>query len=244
MPEPKDPFHVSEDSPEVLKEKMKNPEFLPTHDQIFQAFKMEGYNRFDTSEWMDFLNGPYKHSYEIINQEFIKELGSYISGRLRQLQTEESLTILEVGAGNGRLSHFLEDEIKKQGTKEKAKIIATDSDSWEIKPAFPVENIEVKEALNKYNPDIVICSWMSSYPMQDWTPDFQNTQSVKEYILIGDKERKYSDAPLFTRSELPEVTKTQICLHDSDPFGRNFNSDSKTISYRKDGPKITINKKL
>lgn len=45
------------------------------------------------------------------------------------------------------------------------------------------ESLDVKDALNKYNPDIVITSWMPKDC--DFTPYYRDTQSVKEYILIG-----------------------------------------------------------
>lgn len=67
-----------------------------------------------------------------------------------------------------------------------AKVIASDSGKGEIEPAFPTEKIDQKKALAKYNPEIVICSWMPF--KEDWTADFRAEKSVQEYILIGETD--------------------------------------------------------
>ena len=45
---------------------------------------------------------------------------------------------------------------------------------------------DYRAALQRFQPDIVVCSWM---PMgEDWTADFRACDSVQEYLLIGEAD--------------------------------------------------------
>ncbi|MFA6348415.1 MAG: hypothetical protein WCX30_03215 [Candidatus Paceibacterota bacterium] len=167
-----------EPTPEELLEKFRNPKYLPTREEILHAFNYDS--------WNNRCNDRDNQIYEFLNKEFINSLSDYLSERIEKLGASESspVIILEVGAGDGRLSHFLKERLET-GFPNKVKVVATDSNEWKIKTVLPVEEINSKEALEKYNPQIVICSWMPYG--EDFTADFRATKSVQEYILIGER---------------------------------------------------------
>lgn len=117
--------------------------------------------------------------YEIWTQEYIAGLGSYVARTLTGYG-QPGATVLEVGAGHGRLSGLLRQDLGARGLG--ASVVATD-----IKPPretyFPVERIGHEEALEKYQPTLVIASWM--LVRHDWTRAMRKTPSVRDYILIG-----------------------------------------------------------
>jgi hypothetical protein len=111
---------------------------------------------------------------------------------------EEPWTLLEIGAGDGRLSHFLSVELAKAsgGSSGEAaaggavKVVATDSYGWGLKKSksdfMHVEDVGFERALQKHQPEVVLVSWM---PMGvDWTAAIRATPSVKEYILVGETD--------------------------------------------------------
>ncbi len=117
--------------------------------------------------------------FEVWTQEYIAGLGGYIARTLVHYDQPDA-TVLEVGAGHGRLSGLLRQDLGARGLG--ASVIATD-----IKPPrethFPVEALDHEAALEKYQPTIAISSWM---PVgHDWTRAMRKTPSVRDYILIG-----------------------------------------------------------
>ena len=124
--------------------------------------------------------------------------------------------ILEVGAGDGTLSKILSD----RGFN----IIATDNYSWPFrKRFFKVEKIDYKKALEKYQPDVVINSWM---PLgTDWTKDFRKTKSVKHYITIGEVNAccggDWTDRKTWPTRRQDEASKYALCRSDSCYFHDN-----------------------
>mmetsp|Transcript_11824 Transcript_11824/g.15396 ORF Transcript_11824/g.15396 Transcript_11824/m.15396 type:complete len:167 (+) Transcript_11824:499-999(+) len=93
--------------------------------------------------------------YEVFNREYISALSEYLVERHALLPSElHDRPIVEVAAGSGRLSHFLNQ------CKLPVTVIATDDGSWTLNQPFPVENLSHERAIAKYEPAIVICSWM------------------------------------------------------------------------------------
>lgn len=189
-------------------------EYLPTYTELRLELKIIQQN-----EEMGRAFGQwYKmrqdlHIYECLNQQHVDALANFLKPYKK---------ILEVGAGNGRLSHFLRERLPD------ASIVAIDNGSWEIEPLFSVEKMEIDEALEKYQPEIVISCWM---PYQaDWTPMFRACSSVQGYILIGetdggccgtetlwfgeDGENPGYEKDGFTRYDLDELSKWQLCRTD------------------------------
>ncbi|PIR68209.1 hypothetical protein COU49_02605 [Candidatus Nomurabacteria bacterium CG10_big_fil_rev_8_21_14_0_10_35_16] len=175
----------------TMQEKMRDPNFLPKYKEI-EVYVKDANRHIEKryKEWLDFFRGnPEKQIYEVWTEEYIEAFGNYLVQRVRDLGGSERspIIILEVGAGNGRLTHFLQERLERL-IPGQVKIIASDpgtSDSWKdkIDHDFPVENLSQQEALKKYKPQIVIGSWMPYG--DDFTDDFRKTSSVEEYILIG-----------------------------------------------------------
>ncbi len=90
-------------------------------------------------------------------------------------------TCLEIGAGDGTLTGFL----TKQGISARA----TDDYSWSHRIEYPdaVEKLGAKQALAKYEPQVVICSWPP--PGNSFERHVFNTRSVESYIVIGSRFR-------------------------------------------------------
>ena len=132
--------------------------------------------------------------YEFWTREYIDGLAAYLTDRADSARG--NTIILDVGAGDGTLAHFLrsaleapdiEGEVKSTSKKSISAVVATDDGSWKIHPRFEVENIGVAEAVTKYRQQcdqlIVLCSWM---PMGvDWTAEIR-AKGADEIILIGE----------------------------------------------------------
>lgn len=183
--------------------------------------------------------------FEFFTKEYIKAFGDYLTSRVSVLQEQKKdpVKILEVAAGNGRLSQLLRKEMSTR--KEDVIIKATDSGEQKgIKKLFPVEKMDHQKAVKKYRPDIVICSWMP--PGQDLTSVLRQEPSVQEYIVIGPEESECGKPwetfgleeyrPLektkppfeeegFMKQELPELTSCQVVA-----AGKRL---SKTISFKR-----------
>eukprot|EP00978_Attheya_sp_CCMP212_P014050 scaffold35659_cov49-Attheya_sp.AAC.1 len=167
-----------------------------------------------------------KQVYIFLTEEYVDALSHYLTSRL----AEYGGTIVEIGAGNGRLAFFLQH-------RGGVPIVATDDCSWKLDETFhndeesrrdvKIHDLSCDQALATYSPSIVVCAWMPMY--NDFTASFCATPSVKEYILIG-------PAPLcghafdtwgfhgttdpiyarsgFTRTPLLELEKIQLCKMD------------------------------
>lgn len=236
-------------------EALVESDHLPTRQEIIDSFgphstideEMDWNVRFG-----EFCRNPDQLVYEFLNQEFIAALGSYLAGRVTTMQqaTGDSIVILEVGAGNGRLSHFLQEVLEKLPISH-VKVVATDPvhPHYQIEPQFPVEKLDYKSALLKYQPDIVISSWMPYGA--DWTPAMRQTDSVEEYILVGERdggavgsdetwgihyETPQHDEEGFSRYDQEQISRTQICCNDcvDDLTNTPPRSHSATTSFRRD----------
>lgn len=103
--------------------------------------------------------------------QLVKELVKIIGTR----------TCLEIAAGDGTLSGFL-----AQGG---VNISATDDYSWQHEVKYPenVVRLDAREALQRYMPEVVVCSWppaQNSFERQVF-----RTRSVQAYIVIGSRHR-------------------------------------------------------
>jgi hypothetical protein len=150
--------------------------------------------------------------YEFWTQEYVSALANYLLVRCNDF--DGPTVIVDVGAGDGILVHFLNQYIRgersngfKNGNNMKVMkpspprkketalptIVATDDGSWKIHPKANVERLSVSEALQKYNPfdkhgkrrhQLIVIC--SWMPMGiDWTQEMRDN-NVDEYILIGE----------------------------------------------------------
>jgi len=115
--------------------------------------------------------------YDFLTVEFVDALARELRALLSSSCTP---TILEVGAGDGSLSHHLRSRLPAG-----QKIIATDSGSWRIPKKYAVEALDVDAALRTYAPDVVLCSWMPTNV--DFTAAIRRAK-VPAYVLIGETD--------------------------------------------------------
>ena len=117
-------------TPGELREKLKDPSFLPTREDIFRVFGMG----FEEEGWFEFCFDKKNPVFEFLNEEFIESFSDYLSKRAESLEAtkDHPITILEVGAGNGRLSYFLQQKLESKNPG-KVKVISTESGEWDIK---------------------------------------------------------------------------------------------------------------
>ncbi|MFZ2162404.1 MAG: hypothetical protein WAW02_09325 [Sideroxyarcus sp.] len=105
------------------------------------------------------------------SQALIEALAAMIAGR----------SCLEIGAGDGTLARFL----KEQGVQ----LTATDNHVWEKSVAYPdwVLKLDAREALVKYAPEVVVCSWPPA--QNDFERAVFDMPSVQLYIVIGSRHQ-------------------------------------------------------
>ncbi|MBP6881445.1 MAG: hypothetical protein KBC35_02360 [Candidatus Pacebacteria bacterium] len=165
---------------EGLRERFNDPNFLPSRQDVIDTFGTKG-----GMLWTRFNFNKENPVYELLTREYVDSLTDEFAQLFGDIYIEEQrpVVILEVGAGNGRLAHFLQENLDEKAPGM-FKIIATDSGEWSIASDFPVEQIDHTEALQKYKPDIVLQSWMSQDA--DLSKDFRKCDSVRAYVLIGD----------------------------------------------------------
>lgn len=176
--------------------------------------------------------------FEVFNRTHVNALAAYI------VDTGYT-SVLEVGAGDGRLAKYLSEAIHRVFRRRKEKgahprqirVMATDNGSWNIETVFPVERLDLVGALKKYDPELVIWCWM---PIGDWTYLIRRHPSVREYILIGEAEGgecgnadtwnpALFEADGFTRHDLEDISRYQLARNDTDPA----HSRSRTVSFRR-----------
>lgn len=234
-------------TPDELRERLRDPNFLPTREQITKAFR-------SLSEWKKFCLDKERPIFEFFNEEYLSAFADYFVGKIQEQGASEGrpLVILEIGAGNGKLSHFLQQKLEERAPKQ-TKVVATDSGAWKLESNFPVEQLKHDEAMEKYSPDIVVFSWMPY--REDSSKEIRKFDSVQEYILIGETDGGccgdewetwgYSwswdeddeggkkvppyEADGFEREDLNDLSDLQICRTDEP--GRYYHSW--TVSFKR-----------
>ena len=241
-------------------ERLKDPTYLPTRSELVSTFSTYIQKKYgtDVSKYIADMErrltypdrfGQKTLTYEFLTQEYVDRFSEYLASRAAELNLNgRKPIVLETGAGLGRLTHFVGSKCANDFN-----MIATDSGEYSskigIQPPFSVDIISYKDALRKYNPDIVITSWMPSG--QDWSKDYRNHQSIKEYILIGPPTERCGQAGTwlvssdgqhgFSRVDLQELGEHQIGFTDDffdyDSIGQTkWQGDlhpSTTVSFRR-----------
>lgn len=226
----------------VIRKAFGVTEFVPSEDQDVLDRDELGLSRSDMDKvdrWVNYCwdgilpeSGISASTYEFWNEEHLAALADHIADTARSIGTQgtEQVTVLEVGAGNGRLSHFLRNKLKTR-CGDTVRVIGVDNGSWKLRPFFPVERCEHEEALAEYKPAIVLFSWMPRDV--DITPDICAIPSVQEVLLIGETEGGCCGGPWaseagialndekvsyakrgFTRIDLDDLSAKQVCRTD------------------------------
>lgn len=109
--------------------------------------------------------------YCFYTRELVAELAALIGSR----------NCLEIGAGDGTLTRFL----KARGMQ----VTATDNHGWNNSVSYPdwVVKLDACAALNKYKPEVAICSWPPAH--NDFERCVFETSCVHLYIVIGSRHR-------------------------------------------------------
>lgn len=90
----------------------------------------------------------HKFGYNVINLNLISRIASFIGG-------SKTLSIM---AGKGVIEYFLQRNFKTD-----IKVTSKNTNEWNIDSCsedFPIENIDWKDALNKYPTDVLFVSWI------------------------------------------------------------------------------------
>jgi hypothetical protein len=154
-------------------ETLVEPTHLLTVAEVFSRFGDK------QADWTELRGLASVHGH-FFCEYFTRDYVDNLAVKLRALlEGQAAPTILEVGAGSGRLTHFLTERLPEMT------IIATD----ELPPnpgslTMPVEEADYRDALDTYRPQIVLSSWMPKN--EDWTAAFRTIPNLQAYILIGE----------------------------------------------------------
>jgi len=131
--------------------------FIDIHSELFPYTQVVKFftrveKEFDRKKYCNGANLGGRWIYQIYSKEFIRDLAELIQEMLVSCKGQGP--ILEVMAGDGLLSKYIEPFISKQ-------LIATDAKTSRDMIQFPksVEKIDALEAIQKYNPILIIMSW-------------------------------------------------------------------------------------
>lgn len=102
-----------------IRERLNDPTFLPSRVQLFAAFPVDwGWGKLSNPQtvhaWNEYEDAWREH--EILTQEFVEALGDHFvtSVQIDGAPVERPAKILEVGAGSGRLTYFLQKYLEKK----------------------------------------------------------------------------------------------------------------------------------
>jgi hypothetical protein len=155
--------------------------------------------------------------YEFLTVESVLAVARYLVARAAaaaetqvaaaDAASPSTFTVLEVGAGSGRLSKLLraalvvlDASVSASEPAARVEVIATDCDlrphprqklsttapAADDRAAPLVHAMDYSRAIARYAPDLVLCAWM---PMDtDWSAAFRRAPSVREYVLLGEAE--------------------------------------------------------
>jgi len=222
-------------------------------------------NPSDATLWKTFSE---MHMHELLTLEMVDALAEHILTTLNQVNSTATTlpVVLELGCGSGVLAHHL--GIRLCG---KATVVGCDDFTNQIPTTTLFDTTETEttcnnvtlvqcsasDALNKYSPTIVLCSWMPSGI--DFTEQIRQTEHVQEYLLVGiantstcgdewatwgvvgddgddygldsDSIPTYEEGHCFVRKNIDSISKWQICRFDSSVC-RGFSS---TVSFLREG---------
>jgi hypothetical protein len=176
-----------------------NPRHLPDYDEVVSTVgghllatygdNLPAYTEDFKDDQLDYPMGfgRYHGMFEIINKEYIDKLTQRLAESALRIRPDgEKVKIAEVGAGLGRLTHFVCQSALAMGV-ENLDMFASDTGAMAFRKGlnvpFDVLNENYTQSLRVHKPQIVVVSWMPPY--HDWTAAFRNSACVQEYMIIG-----------------------------------------------------------
>ncbi|KAL3678235.1 hypothetical protein R1sor_021191 [Riccia sorocarpa] len=172
------------------------------------------------TDWYAFVEGCSPLSkevqYEVLTEEHVHGLANYLLLQAAEYRLPV-MKVLEVGAGSGRLNFHLNRLLNRLSRDSKDFVVhVTASDNGERGLNGPNVNVEdAVKAISQENPHLVMVSWM---PMGvDWTASMRATDSVLEYILIGEMDDGICGDPWLTwGSRFPgDESSSDTSSHDN-----------------------------
>ncbi|KAH8062984.1 peptide-methionine (S)-S-oxide reductase [Aureococcus anophagefferens] len=106
--------------------------------------------------------------YDFWTKDYVDGLAAHLAAA-RDERGVEVLEVVEVGAGDGRLSFFLRRALKKLGAERAVNVVATDSGQWRFAPRHEVKAASAEAAADGAH--VALVAWM---PMGvDWTSSWR-----------------------------------------------------------------------
>jgi hypothetical protein len=251
-------------------DKLCDPHYLPKYAEVVDTFLFKYLEGLSFTDFYAFILRVSPYSiHECFTQEYVQGLGTYLSGRINEIAntTQRQVVVLDPCSGNGRLPYFLTQELDHSSAKDNYVFYASDigvgHQPKKETPIYDVERLDYQDAVKKYNPDIIVASWIPSTwgddidkgtrdeDAGDWARFFRHHPSVMEYVLIS---RPYWEDyyTMGTNSQRPaghidshirdgfraidhtKLGRYQICEEDVEP--KKYGSCSKTVSYIREAP--------
>ena len=193
---------------ESILAKIEDFEVLPTYQEAVELFQICGSSRILE---IAFSSHNISNLFQVFNLEFVDALAD-------EIRKMSGKPILEIGAGDGKLAHHL----RKRGIP----VEATDDYSL-FMPRDPsrVRNLTHIKALEEYNPEIVVASWVRNI-----VDDVMAFLTVNHLILIYSSRCCVPDyrftyqAPQrrnFHQTSIKSVMQFGVCSGDYYPNGMN-----------------------
>ncbi len=144
---------------------MREPYYVPRHAELRKAFFTADVDR---TKWHQYCAASEEYPvYECWNVEYVERLCEYLLERAHAYNLK-SIFILEVGAGNGKLTGLLNQYFSEKhnnsansaGEAISFHCEAADSGKRKMKKLYGVREVDYRTALHQNKWDIIICSWM------------------------------------------------------------------------------------
>lgn len=227
----------------ALQAKLRDRTYLPSLEEVLRIKNL-----------LDYSDATGDH--ELLTREYVAALGNHLlrsAEAIRQRTGSPLVTVFEVGAGSGRLTHFLDAYVQEQ-TKARnlppMHVIATNESPEAEKarrgesllPPIPrvsrVDDMDAEEAVAQWQPNVVIASWPVVNGLDELV---MNQPSVQELIVLGEAEAcpvmfdksLYDWRPIegFRKTHLDEARAAQVGRTDEPTRRTKWGSSSTTVSY-------------
>jgi len=192
-------------SMQEIMDKIKDVDRLPSYEEaerLLHLLEDRSHRDYSQRGWFGFCQEHGVHN--VYNTEFIDALADEI----RRLNYSP---IVEICAGDGKLSH----QLRKRGIDIKP----TDNYSWDLSKDGLVEKLSHQEALKKYEPRVVLASWIPYQARIGF--DVLDSPSVRYFIDIGEDvggatwmTEEIYDRKDWDRKYLENVGENSICRTD------------------------------